>query len=290
MPALLYSERTGRAPSQELVARRAQLAQAVAAGMFRVEAALEERHHGSVRALHFKPTSASRATVVHFHGGGFRQGCPEMIAPFAAALARRCHVDVVCPSYRLAPEHPFPAALNDGWQVVRAQTRVGPLLLSGDSAGGGLATSLAIEAVSRGMRIAGLCLLSPWLDLTVSNESYATHARTDTLFSHASATEAADIYLQGVSARDPRASPIFAPATTFPPTFISVGSGEVLSGDSQRMHAILSEAGIESMLSVVPQMEHVAVTRNFSLVGASETFESLTRFIDARLNAPPNEQ
>lgn len=231
MPMRIPAERGGRAPPSDLAGRRRAIAGAVAAGAWRAEPPPRETAIGGVRSLVFghAPDVNGAGTVVHFHGGGFRQGCPEMGGPFAAMLASRCDVEVILPAYRLAPEHPFPAALNDGMAVIRARAGDSdePLILSGDSAGGGLAASLAALCGAEGLPLAGLVLFSPWLDLTVSSGCYATNAASDPLFSRQSASEAADQYLQGHPMNDPLASPLFAELARFPPAFISVGTGEV---------------------------------------------------------------
>ena len=116
----LPPERTGHAAPADLAARRAGLAAAVAAGMWRTDPAPQEVMLGGVRCLRFSPSGPARGMVLHMHGGAFRIGCPEQMGPFAADLAARCGVEVICPAYRLAPEAPFPAGLNDGWAVLRA--------------------------------------------------------------------------------------------------------------------------------------------------------------------------
>jgi epsilon-lactone hydrolase len=227
--------------------------------------------------------------LIHFHGGAYRIGAPEVVAPFAAAIAERCAVRVLCPAYRLAPEHPFPAALIDGLAVIdgSADAHRFPLLLSGDSAGGGLAAALAAICVSQHRRIRGLVLLSAWLDLTVTSESFITNSATDSLFSSGAAMDAAELYLQGVSARHPLASPLLGCLEGFPTTLINVGAGEVLAGDSTRMHAELEAAGIEARVGVIPSMEHVAVTRDLALPGAAVTFAAVADFIDEQLARAP---
>lgn len=237
---------------------------------------------GGVRVLRFRPQAAPRGIVLHFHGGGFRIGCPEIVAPFAAALAARCQVEVICPAYRLAPEHPFPAGLVDAQRVLRAMANDAPLILSGDSAGGGIAAGLA--ALSGTRALAGLVLLSAWLDLTVTSASYETNAATDPLFSRAAADVAAAFYLQGTSPRDPLASPLFATLDGFPPTFISIGTGEVLADDGRHFCERLRAAKVPTEFHPIPGMEHVAVTRNMSLPGAAATFTAVATFIDARLH------
>lgn len=275
-------ERTGRPASAEVAARREGMTGAVAAGTWRTTPAPEESTLDGVRVLRFRPSGPARGVVLHLHGGGFRLGCPEMMGPYAAALAARCVVEVVCPAYRLAPEHPFPAGLNDAHKVYDALRREGggPLIVSGDSAGGGLAASLTALAVGEGAAPAGLILLSAWLDLTVSAGSYWSNAATDPLFSQEAAETAGELYLQGHSARDPLASPLFAAHAGFPPTLVSIGEGEVLADDGRKLHASLQAAGVAAQLHPVAGMEHVAVTRGFTLTGAAETFERVVGFVD----------
>ena len=188
---------------------------------------------------------------------------------------------VVCPAYRLAPEHPYPAALNDG-RAVLAALRSGsahPVLLSGDSAGGGLAASLALMAKSEAVPIAGLALLSPWLDLRVSSSAFATNAATDPLFSAEAASAAAELYLQGHDPVDQLVSPLFGSPSAFPPTYVNAGSGEVLLEDARDFAARLIRAGTDCCLDVVPDMEHVAVTRDLTSLGSHYTFERLVAFV-----------
>lgn len=278
----LPPERPGFPAPPGLAARRAGLVAAVEAGMFAIDAAPAEIAPGGIRTLRFAPSGASRGTVLHIHGGAFRIGSPETVARFAAALAARCQVTVICPAYRLAPEHPFPAGLSDAWTALRAvaSSEQPPLLISGDSAGGAIAAGLAGLSTQSGLEVAGLALLSPWLDLTVANASHADNAATDPLFSAAAAREAAELYLQGLSPRDPLASPQFGQVEKFPPVFVSVGSGEVLLDDALQFADKVRRAGIPVKLETVDGMEHVAITRDVSLPGARQTFDALAGFID----------
>lgn len=281
-PPLLPPERPGREAPAELALRRQGMSGAIAAGTWRTEPPPQTVDLGGVRALHFAAPGAPKGVVLHLHGGGFRQGCPEMAGPFAAALAARCNVDVVCLAYRLAPEHPFPAGLADARAALSAlqAAGAGPVILSGDSAGGGLAAGLAALAATDDTPPAALVLLSAWLDLTVTSRFYEINAASDPLFSRLSATEAAGLYLQGASAEHPLASPLFASLAGFPPTFVSVGEGEVLVEDARRFHAALRAAGVSATLSVIPGMEHTAVVRGAALAGSPETFAALASFID----------
>jgi monoterpene epsilon-lactone hydrolase len=289
LPSELPSDRPGHPAPVELAERRHALAEAIAGGFWRTDPPAQQITIANVRALRFDPPGAPRGRLLHFHGGAFRMGAPEAVATFAAALAERCGVMVVCPAYRLAPEHPFPAALIDGMAVIDALDDGSglPLYLSGDSAGGGLAAGLAALAIAQERPIGGLILLSAWLDLTVTSDSYEENAVTDPLFSRAAASDAAGLYLQGVSARHPLASPLLGSVTDFPPTLISVGAGEVLAADGRRLHAKLRAAGVEATLSVVAGMDHVAVTRSLALTGAAETFAAIAQFIDDSLARDP---
>jgi epsilon-lactone hydrolase len=278
----LPPERPGHAAPLDLIARRAAVVEAVSSGYWRTEAEPEQVAIGGIRCLRFAPAQAPWGTVLHIHGGAFRIGCPETVAPFAAALAARCAVTVICPTYRLAPEYPFPAGLRDCLTVLVALSKYAqsPLCLSGDSAGGGLAATLAAMAAGLNISLAGLVLLSPWLDLTVSSASYSANADTDPLFSADAAREAAGLYLQGIDADEPLASPLLGAVKAFPPSFITVGAGEVLLDDAEHLHARLCSAGIASRLEVVADMEHVAVTRDRTLPGAAQTFDALVAFIE----------
>lgn len=278
-------EREGRPAPPDLAERRAQMGTAIANGAFATKQPPAEEEFAGLRTLRFRPDGERRGYLLQLHGGGFRIGRPEFEAPLSETLAARCGVEVLVPQYRLAPEAPFPAGLNDALAALtalREQAGDAKLIVGGDSAGGGLAASLAVHAAAHGgPRIDGLVLLSPWLDLTVSAPSYEANADTDPMFSTESASIAAELYLQGFDPRHPLASPLFADIAAFPPTLISVGTGEVLHDDSLRFHEKLQNAGVSSQLSAIDGMEHVAVVRGFDLPGAAETFEAIVSFVDA---------
>lgn len=278
----LPSERAGRPLPADLAERRHEMAEALASGAFRTEPAPREITLGNRRALYLAPDQPPRGRVFHVHGGGFRNGIPEMEGPYADRLRRACQVEVVLPEYRLASEHPFPAGLNDAWAALQAYAAQGsatPLILSGQSAGGGLAAGLAVLAAQAGLPLAGLVLIAPWLDLTLAAPSYIGNEASDPLFSSDSAAVAADLYLQGEDPRHPLASPLLAPLAGLPPTLIAVGSGEVLYDDAARFDERLRAAGVPSEFLAVPGMEHVAVTRSADLPGSAETFARIARFI-----------
>src|ERR1700712_3719446 len=175
LPAL-PEERESYPPSPDLAERRQGMATALASGSFRIDPMPEEIPLGRRRALRVGSGAAPRGRVFHVHGGGFRNGVPEMEAGFAQRLAGACQVEVVLPEYGLASEQPFPTGLNDAWAALRAyaaEVPDVPLILSGQSAGGGIAASMAVLAADSGLPLAGLVLIAPWLDLTVTAASYA---------------------------------------------------------------------------------------------------------------------
>jgi acetyl esterase/lipase len=279
-------EREGRPPSPDLAERREQMTTAVASGAFATRKPPIETAFDGKRTLRFAPEGAPRGWMLQLHGGGFRIGRPEFEGPLAEALAARCGIEVVVPQYRLSPEGPFPAGLNDALsalKALRAEIGDAPLVVGGDSAGGGLAAALGVLSV-HGMapHIDALVLLSPWLDLTVSSPAYAENA-DDPMFSKEQADIAAELYLQGFDPTHPLASPLLAPVVDFPPTLISVGTGEVLRDDSLRFHERLLAAGVRSELSAIDGMEHVAVVRSMELTGAAETFDAVAEFVDSVL-------
>lgn len=279
----LPPERPGRAAPPDLVERRDQMQAAVDAGAWKTARPPVETSFAGMRTLRFQPQGKPRGWMLQLHGGGFRIGRPEFESLYAEALVERCGIEVVVPQYRLSPEAPFPSGLIDALAaLVALREEVGdaPLIVGGDSAGGGLAAALGVLIGARGgPRIDGLVLLSPWLDLRVTAASYAENAG-DPLFSKESADIAAELYLQGFDPTHPLASPLLAPIAGYPPTLISVGTPEVLRDDSLAFHEKLTGAGVSSRLSAIDGMDHVAVVRGLDLPGAAETLEEAVAFID----------
>ncbi len=276
--------RPGRPADPDLAERRGQMQAAVDAGVWKTARPPLETTLAGRRCLRVAPEGPPKGYVLQLHGGGFRIGRPEFESLFAEALAARCGVDVVVPQYGLAPEAPFPAGLIDAFDsltALRAEIGDAPLIVGGDSAGGGLAASLGLLSIAgQAPRIDGLVLLSPWLDLRVSAASYAENAASDPLFSKESADIAAELYLQGFDPTHPLVSPLLAAIAAYPPSLISVGKGEVLRDDSVLFHDKLLAAGLESTLSIIEGMDHVAVVRGLALPGAAETFELVVKFVD----------
>jgi acetyl esterase/lipase len=278
-------ERAGRPAPSDLAERREAMAAAVAAGAFDAPRPATETELAGLRTLRFDPDGPPRGYLLQLHGGGFRIGRPEFEVRLCERLSRECGIATIIPQYRLSPEGPFPAGLNDALAALTALAREAgdvPLLVGGDSAGAGLAAALGVlSAAGNAPRIDGLVLLSPWLDLTVSAPTYETNAASDAMFGTEQANIAAELYLQGFDPTHALASPGLAPVEGFPPALISVGTGEVLFDDSRRFHEKLLAAGVDARLSAIEGMDHVAVVQSFDKPGASETYAQITAFVEA---------
>ncbi len=205
-----------------------------------------------------------KVTVIYLHGGGYRIGGPKSHGGFGAHLADRLSARVVVVDYRLAPEHPFPAAVDDAVAVYRAvldNTEPGSIILAGDSAGGGLTVAVMLAAADSGLpRPAGGVCLSPWADLTNSVESYTTRADKDRLFSFQSASDAAEAYLAGTDPTHKFASPGLADLADLhdlPPLLIHIGDHEVLLDDARQLARRAQEAGVDVTIREYPEMPHV---------------------------------
>jgi monoterpene epsilon-lactone hydrolase len=200
--------------------------------------------------------------VLYLHGGGYVIGSPRSHRHVAAACAAASGIAGLLPDYRLAPEHPFPAAVEDataayGWLLDRG-IAPGRIVVAGDSAGGGLtvATLLALRDAGRPLPAAGVCI-SPWVDLTCSLPSYTTRAANDPIVTREGVAEMARAYLAGSDAKAPLASPLHADLRGLPPLLIQVGRDEVLLDDSVQLAAQAKAAGVDAALEVWDDMIHV---------------------------------
>ena len=244
----------GQEPSPDLLNRRAG-----ALAMRDGAAVPEPVEVAGVPCVTCGPDDAA-STMLYLHGGGYRMGDPRLWLGLASRISEASGHRLVLPDYRLAPEHPFPAALHDAVSVYGALLDEGSGVPSvgGDSAGGGLAAAVAVVCGSSGRPMpASLVLLSRWLDLTAAGESYAVNAATDEFFSAEGADEAAAAYLQGHDAADPLVSPLLADVSVFPPVMVMAGGSEVLLDDTVAFAGRLQAAGRPVRSMVVPGMQHV---------------------------------
>ena len=205
-----------------------------------------------------------RGTIFHIHGGGFALGSAAGSVGLASSLARKTGMRAVSADYRLAPEHPYPAALQDVTAAYRALVEqagsAGHIVVSGESSGGNLAIELLIAGKAEGLTMpAAALLLSPMTDLTVTGSSYAGKADVDPAISaQAIRTRTAD-YLAGTDTdrSDPLVSPIFADLSGLPPLLIQAGSHEVLLDDATRLAAKAAADDVAVILDITPGVPHV---------------------------------
>ncbi len=227
------------------------------------EVAIETLDAGGVPAERVRWAGAGGDRVMlYLHGGGYVFGSPDSHRGLAWRLARTCGCDVLMADYRLAPEHPFPAAVDDAFAAYQWLLAQGNdpqhIIVAGDSAGGGLAVALMVKLKEEGVPLpAAAALLSPWTDLTLSGASVQTYAHADAMLSPESLRKFRDLYLGDADPASPLASPLFADLSALPPVYIAVGSTEVLRDDSQRLADALREAGGEVELELWPDMPHV---------------------------------
>ena len=279
--------RTGRAASAELAQARASAADAPSPLPHSPAARSERATVGGIDCLVVTPDTAATGDMVYCHGGGYRRGSPYFMSGFLSQIAARTGVRIVAPRYALAPEEPYPAALLDVEQVIAQVTTAGPdrpLLLGGDSAGGGLAAAACLAYGENLPRLVGAVLLSPWLDLTNRAATFTSNAASDLLFSHASATEAADLYLQGLAPDLPLVSPLLADSLAgMPPSLLIAGGAEVLLHDSTEFAARLAASHIGVEMAVVPHMQHVSPVLFPDLPSTAFGLDRIVRFIRDRL-------
>jgi epsilon-lactone hydrolase len=274
--------RTGNAASPSLQELRVAANRMMEATELAPRVSISSRLIGGVACVVCSVPQA-RGTVVHVHGGGFRLGSASGWATFGSTLASACGLDVIMPDYGLAPEQPFPCALHEiahAYVELAINDRGTPLLLSGDSAGGALAMSLALATSAAGITPSAVILFSPWLDLTLQSPTYTSCAATDAFFSRSAAEAAAELYLQGWSATDAIASPRFADLTDAPHTLIMASSAEVLLGDSMEMTKALALTGRPVDLHIFPEQPHDWPVLARNTEAARRSFEIAQKFTD----------
>lgn len=200
--------------------------------------------------------------ILHCHGGGYSTGSSLYARTLTSKLAESASVDVLCFDYRLAPEHPYPAATEDAMKAWNYLMLMGygaeNVILSGDSAGGNLALSLVLKLKEeRRMLPGGIVLMSPWTDLTSSGKSFQTKAELDPVLDSAYIDRMIGAYAEGQDLKNPYISPLFGNFEGFPPTYIQVGENEILLSDSLRLYQILSDAAVSVKIDTYSGMWHV---------------------------------
>ncbi len=222
----------------------------------------EDRLHG-LKVEWYRPENAlSGKVLLYLHGGAFVLGSCDSHRKLVTQIARAGRIDAVLPEYRLAPEHPYPAGLQDCVGVYRALLDYGynpdNIVVGGDSAGGGLTMSLMLELRHSGAPLPGAAvLLSPFLDLSASGESVTTRAAQEPWFRAEDVHVVIKYYCPDENLEDPLISPVFANVAGLPPTLVQVGDDEILLSDSTRIAEKMKAAGVEVELQIFPEMWHV---------------------------------
>ena len=200
------------------------------------------------------PGAAEDRPVLYLHGGAYVAYSPRSHRELAARLGRAAGRAVLVPDYRLAPEHPFPAALDDALAAYGWLRERGPVAVAGDSAGGGLALALCLRLRERGEQLPErLALISPWADLSLTRTTQVDDPSLDA----ARLRVAAEGYAAGRPLSDPLLSPVHADLSGLPPVLVEVGSGEILLADSTRLVDALQQAGVDVELVVGEDLPHV---------------------------------
>jgi monoterpene epsilon-lactone hydrolase len=208
------------------------------------------------------PQAASNATIFYLHGGGYVAASPAQYRSLTGGLARASGAQVFALEYRLAPEHPFPAALHDAVAGYRALLEAGrppsKIVIGGDSAGGGLALALAIALRDRGVPLpAGVLLFSPWVDLAATGASIRSNAASDDVVAYDEAFTMARLYADGRALDDPEISPLYADLHGLPPLLAQASEIEMLRDDAVRLVQRALDAGTPATLQLWNGVPHV---------------------------------
>jgi epsilon-lactone hydrolase len=235
------------------------------------------------------PGSDPSRVVIFFHGGGYCSGSIQSHRRLVTEAGRAARMRTLAVGYRLAPEHPFPAAYNDAltaWQFLRKQgIAAAHIAIGGDSAGAGLTLGLISRLRDAHEKLPACAwLISPWTDLTMSGSTLLSKAAVDPLIHKEYLNELADAYLPAdMERKDPRVSPLYADLRNFPPMLIQIGSDETLLDDATRLAARAGAGDVAVTLEVWPHMIHAWPLWNAHLEDGRRALASAGSFIRAHL-------
>lgn len=237
-----------------------------------------------------RPESADPSTVLlYLHGGGYVTGSPDSHLSLCALLAQTLKMNLLLPEYRLAPEHPFPAALADAQTVYRWLLKEGWLadrvIVSGDSAGGGLALTLTLALREAGDPLpAALVCLSPWADLTNRSASHTANARVESVLQTEVLNEWALQYTDASNLTNPLVSPAYADLRGFPPLLIQVGRDEILLDDSIKLAEKAKSAGVKVHLRIWDNLWHAWPVLGELIPESGMAFTEIKEFIHNQMD------
>ncbi len=220
-----------------------------------------------IEDMHAEWVSVTRAhmkknVILYCHGGGYSTGSSLYARTLTTKLAESTSMDVLCFDYRLAPEHPYPAAGEDAMKAWNYLMLLGygarDVVVAGDSAGGNLALTLVLKLKEEGRLLPrGLVVMSPWTDLTSAGKSHETRAELDPVLSDEYINTMIAAYVGDKDLTDPQISPLFGDFTGFPPTYIQVGDNEILLSDSTSLYKKLLKSDVSVKIDVQKGMWHV---------------------------------
>ena len=251
------------------------------------EVYMKDHDSGAFQGAWVMPKDERRSGVIlYLHGGGYTCGSLEYAKGFAATLASQCGVRVFCAAYRLAPENPYPAAVDDALEAYRYLLKKGyaprQILLCGESAGGGLIYALCLRLRQEGLELpCGLIGISPWVDLTGSGQSYETNRDNDPSLTQELLEFYAKCYTTDPA--DPLCSPVFGDLTGFPPSLLFAGGDEILLDDARALHEKLVQSGCRSTLHIAPERWHAYVLYCLS-ENMEEDMAAIDRFLTKNLS------
>lgn len=215
--------------------------------------------------------------ILYCHGGGYSTGSTKYARTITSKLAMSTSMDVLAFDYRLAPEAPYPAALEDAMKAWNYLMLLGygarDIVIAGDSAGGNLALALVLKLKQENRLLPrGLVLMSPWTDLTCCGQSFLKRAELDPVLNADYIYRSIKNYAEGQNLTNPFISPLFGDFNGFPPTYIQVGENEILYSDSVRLHKKLVEANVSVKLDRFEGMGHV-----FQMIPFKRAYEAMDK-------------
>jgi monoterpene epsilon-lactone hydrolase len=252
---------------------------------------LQESINGvPVLRVHGGRTSISNRVIQFLHGGGYSSGSVDGYRNFTGHLARAIGCDIVSVNYRLAPEHPFPAAISDSVDVYRGLLSTGILpehiAIVGDSAGGGLALATVLKVrLDDLLQPAAVVAMSPWTDLEAQGDSVRRNAEIDLLARPDVLASLTEDYIGAKGdPRHPLASPLYGAYRGVCPIYLQVGGSEILLDDSTRVRDVAQRDGVDVLLDVFPEMQHVFQLYADKLPEADTAIEMIAEYLRTRLS------
>jgi acetyl esterase/lipase len=244
---------------------------------------------GGIPALWIEPAGAAEGRVIlYLHGGGYVVLSPRSHVRLAGGIAHAAGCKVLSVDYRLAPEHPHPAAVTDALAAYKWLLEQGyppaHIAIAGDSAGGGLTIATLLAAREAGLpQPAAAVPLSPWVDLEGIGDSMTTKADVDLMVNGAGLKVMADLFVAGGDKHDPLAAPLYGDLRGLAPLYIQVGGDETLLDDSTRIAVLAAHAGVDVRLDVFPEMQHVFQAALGQVPEADDAIARIGAYLRARL-------